>query len=152
MYLSVKLYGDRVAMTSHFEIPSSLITGLRCRCPRCGEGKLFRGFLSLAPRCERCGLDFAFAEPADGPAFFVMTGVGFAVTALWAWWAVAAQPPLWFQFAVTVPAMLLGCLGALRPVKAWLVAEQYVHKAGEATWDGLGTHGQAPERYRPHTW
>lgn len=152
MLLSDELYGDQVAMTSRFEIPSSVITGLRCRCPRCGQGKLFRGFLSLAPRCERCGLDFAFAEPADGPAFFVMTGVGFVVTGLWAWWAVAVQPPLWLQFAMTVPAMLIGCLGALRPVKAWLVAEQFVHKAGEATWDDLGTHGQAPDRYKAHSW
>lgn len=136
----------------HVGIPSSLVTGLRCRCPRCGEGDLFAGFLTLAKRCDHCGLDFSFADPADGPAFFVMTGVGLFVTGLWAWWAVAAQPALWLQFAVTMPAMLAGCLGALRPVKAWLVAEQYVHKASEATWDALGTHGEAPERYRPHTW
>ena len=139
-------------MASHFEIPSSLITGARCRCPRCGQGALFEGFLSLAGRCDRCGLDFSFAEPADGPAFFVMTGVGIAVVAAWAWWAVAAQPPIWLQFAVTVPAMLAGCLAALRPVKAWLVAEQYVHKASEATWDSVGTHGQAPERYKTYSW
>jgi uncharacterized protein (DUF983 family) len=139
-------------MTSGFRIPSSVITGLRCRCPRCGEGALFDGFLSVAKRCDRCGLDFSFADPADGPAFFVMTGVGLVVTGLWAWWAVAAQPPLWLQFVVTFPAMLAGCLGALRPVKAWLVAEQYVHKASEATWDSLGTHGQAPERYKTHSW
>src|ERR1700733_9672363 len=113
MYLSGRLYGDHAAMTSRFEIPSSLVTGLRCRCPRCGQGKLFAGFLSLAKRCDRCGLDFSFADPADGPAFFVMTGVGLFVTGLWAWWAVAAQPALWVQFVVTMPAMLAGCLGAL---------------------------------------
>ena len=139
-------------MASRFEIPSSLITGLRCRCPRCDRGALFAGFLSLAKRCDRCGLDFSFADPADGPAFFVMTGVGIAVVAAWAWWAVAAQPPIWLQFAVTIPAMLGGCLATLRPVKAWLVAEQYVHKASEATWDSVGTHGQAPEHYRTYPW
>jgi len=139
-------------MASRFEIPSSVVTGLRCRCPRCGQGKLFAGFLDLAKRCDRCGLDYGFADPADGPAFFVMTGVGIAVTAAWAWWAAALLPPIWLQFAVTIPAMLGGCLGALRPVKAWLVAEQYVHKAGEATWDSLGTHGEAPARYRTHPW
>jgi uncharacterized protein (DUF983 family) len=139
-------------MASRLGIPSSVITGLRCRCPRCGQGKLFAGFLDLAKRCDRCGLDFGFAEPADGPAFFVMTGVGIAVTAAWAWWAAALEPAIWLQFAVTIPAMLGGCLGALRPVKAWLVAEQYVHKAGEATWDSLGTHGEAPERYHTYPW
>lgn len=127
---------------------STLMVGLRCRCPRCGEGKLFRGFLQLAERCDRCGLDYGFADPADGPAFFVMSGVGIAVTGLWAWWAVVAQPPIWLQLMVALSAMTAGCLGALRPVKAWLVAEQYAHKAEEARWASLGTHGKAPEGYK----
>ena len=132
-----------------FDHPSTLSAGLRCRCPRCGEGKLFRGFLKLTERCERCGLDLSFADPADGPAFFVMSGVGILVTALWAWWAVAAAPPVWAQLVVALSAMLGGCLGALRPVKAWLVAEQYVHRAEEARWQSLGTHGKAPKGYNP---
>jgi uncharacterized protein (DUF983 family) len=135
-------------MTTFNPGPSSLYAGLRCRCPRCGEGKLFRGFLKLAPRCDACGLDFGFAEPADGPAFFVMTGVGILVTTAWAIWAATAQPPIWAQLALSMPAMLAGCLGTLRPVKAWLVAEQYVHKAEEGRWLSVGTHGKAPEGYR----
>jgi uncharacterized protein (DUF983 family) len=126
---------------------SSFRTGLRCRCPRCGEGKLFGGFLALAKQCDRCGLDFSFADPADGPAFFVMTGVGILVTGLWAWWAAAAQPPIWLQFAVSFPLMIGGCLAALRPVKAWLVAEQYIHKASEARWDSVGKHGEPELAY-----
>jgi uncharacterized protein (DUF983 family) len=135
-------------MTTQLKAPSSLVAGLRCRCPRCGEGKLFRGFLKIADRCDRCGLDFGFAEPADGPAFFVMTGVGIVVVALWAWWAVAFQPPIWAQFVVSISAILGGCLGALRPVKAWLVAEQYVHKAEEGRWDSTGSHGAPPKDWR----
>ena len=103
---------------------STIRAGLRCRCPRCGEGRLFRRFLKIADRCDRCGLDYGFADPADGPAFFVMSGVGVVVTTIWAIWAVMAQPPIWAQIAVAFPAMIGGCLGTLRPVKAWLVAEQ----------------------------
>ena len=121
---------DRPMITS-FNAPSSLYAGLRCRCPRCGEGKLYSGFLKLAKSCDRCGLDYGFADPADGPAFFVMTGVGILVIAVWGWAVVAYQPPLWVQFATVFPALLIGCLGTLRPVKAWLVAEQYIHKASE---------------------
>jgi uncharacterized protein (DUF983 family) len=121
---------DRPMITS-FNAPSSLYAGLRCRCPRCGEGKLYSGFLKLAKSCDRCGLDYGFADPADGPAFFVMTGVGILVIAVWGWAVVAYQPPLWVQFATVFPALLVGCLGTLRPVKAWLVAEQYIHKASE---------------------
>ena len=118
-------------MITAFNAPSSLRSGLLCRCPRCGEGKLYNGFLRLAKRCDRCDLDYGFADPADGPAFFVMTGVGILVIAVWAWAVVAYQPPLWAQFATVFPALLAGCLGTLRPVKAWLVAEQYIHKASE---------------------
>jgi uncharacterized protein (DUF983 family) len=121
---------DRPMITS-FNAPSSLYAGLRCRCPRCGEGKLYSGFLKLAKSCDRCGLDYGFADPADGPAFFVMTGVGILVIAVWGWAVVAYQPPLWVQFATVFPALLVGCLGTLRPVKAWLVAEQYIHHASE---------------------
>jgi uncharacterized protein (DUF983 family) len=118
-------------MITSFHAPSSLRAGLLCRCPRCGEGELYCGFLKLAKRCDRCDLDYDFADPADGPAFFVMTGVGILVIAVWAWAVVAYQPPLWLQFATVFPALLAGCLGTLRPVKAWLVAEQYIHKASE---------------------
>ena len=121
---------ERPVLTA-FNAPSSLHSGLLCRCPRCGEGKLYAGFLKLAKRCDRCDLDYGFADPADGPAFFVMTGVGILVIAIWAWAVVAHQPPLWVQFATVFPALLVGCLGTLRPVKAWLVAEQYIHKASE---------------------
>ncbi|WP_337187787.1 DUF983 domain-containing protein [Phenylobacterium sp.] len=136
-------------MSTHapFESPSSLSAGLRCRCPQCGEGKLFAGFLRIAPRCARCGLDFSFADPADGPAFFVMSGVSIVVTAVWAWWAVVAQPPIWLQFATVLPALVGGCLFTLRPVKAWLVAEQYLHKAEEARWQSLGAHGDGGFTY-----
>lgn len=119
-------------MDETYAEPSSLRSGLLCRCPRCGQGPLFSGFLALAKACDHCGLDYGFAEPADGPAFFVMTGVGVLVTAVWAWWVVVAQPPVWAQFATVFPALIGGCLLTLRPVKAWLVAEQYLHKASAA--------------------
>ena len=121
---------------------STLRTGLACRCPRCGQGKLFAGFLKLAKSCDRCGLDYGFADPADGPAFFVMSGVGLVVTAVWAWWAVAYQPAIWLQLVVAPTAVMIGCLTTLRPVKAWLVAEQYVHKAEEGRWASIGKHGE----------
>ena len=122
--------------------PTSLQTALTCRCPRCGEGDLFNGFLKLAPSCEACGLDYAFADPADGPAFFAMTGIGILVIAVWAWWAVAAAPPIWLQVLLVFPALIGGCLAVLRPMKAWIVAEQYIHKAEEGRFSSLGVHGE----------
>jgi uncharacterized protein (DUF983 family) len=138
---------DAIALCREAEIMtdkplSTLRNGLLCRCPRCGEGQLFSGFLKMAERCDRCGLDYGFADPADGPAFFVMSGVGLVVTAAWGWWAVAMQPPIWLQLVVGLSGMLGGCLACLRPVKAWLVAEQYVHKAEQGRWESVGKHGE----------
>ena len=62
-----------------------VMRGLAGRCPRCGKGKLFDGFLTLRPRCEACGLDYSFADSADGPAFFVMFFAGFIVAGSRAW-------------------------------------------------------------------
>jgi uncharacterized protein (DUF983 family) len=57
-------------------------TGMRGRCPRCGEGRLFSGLLGLEPRCPACGLDYSFTDAGDGPAVFVIMIVGFIVVGL----------------------------------------------------------------------
>lgn len=121
--------------------PAPIVSGLRCRCPRCGDGKLFEGFLKVAPACNVCWLSYKFADPADGPAFFVMTGIGCAIMALFAWIEIAYQPPIWFHFAFTLPLFTVGCLGTLRPVKAWLIASQFYHKAEDARFESVGKHG-----------
>jgi uncharacterized protein (DUF983 family) len=104
--------------------------------------------LKIADKCDRCELDFSFADPADGPAFFVMSAVSILVMGLWAFWAATMHPPIWLQFTIVLPALVIGCLGTLQPVKAWLVAEEYIHKAGEGQWESVGTHGKAPPGYR----
>jgi uncharacterized protein (DUF983 family) len=108
-----------------------LKVGLRGRCPHCGKGRLFNGFLKLAPKCEACGLDYAFADPADGPAFFVMMTAAVPITAFAVWLELTYDPPIWVHALVTLPLLLLGCLLPLRPLKGALVASQYVHKAEE---------------------
>jgi len=130
-----------VSMPS-YDPPKPIISGIRCRCPRCGEGKLFSGFLTVAKECEACGLDYSFADPADGPAFFVMTAVGMVVIAVFTWVEVAYHPPLWVHMVTVFPALIVGCLGALRPVKSWMVASQFFHKAEEAKFSSLGGHGE----------
>ena len=108
-----------------------LKVGLRGRCPHCGKGRLFNGFLKLAPKCYVCGLDYAFADPADGPAFFVMMTAAVPITAFAVWLELTYDPPIWVHALVTLPLLLLGCLLPLRPLKGALVASQYVHKAEE---------------------
>jgi uncharacterized protein (DUF983 family) len=104
-------------------------TGLAGRCPRCGEGRLFSGFLTVAPRCEVCGLDLKFADSGDGPAIFVMLLAGFIVLGAALFVDVTYEPPLWVHFVIFLPLALIVCVGMLRPLKGVLVALQYKHKA-----------------------
>lgn len=112
--------------------PGLLKITLRCRCPRCGEGPLLHGYLTIRDRCPACGLDYSFADPADGPAFFAMSLVGVVGMAGFMIFEFSLHPPIWVHMVVTLPILTAMCLGVLRPFKAWLVAEQYVHRASEA--------------------
>ena len=104
---------------------------LRCRCPRCGEGKLFNGLLTVAPRCSSCGLDLAAQDAGDGPAVFVILIVGAIVSAGALLTEVWFQPPYWVQGVIWGPAVIILSLGFLRPLKAGLIALQFKHRAEE---------------------
>ncbi len=82
-------------------------TGLRGLCPRCGQGHLFNGFLALRKECEVCGLDYSFADPADGPAFFVMCFACVPSVIFALWLEVVYSAPLWVHLVTTLPLMLL---------------------------------------------
>ncbi|MGH6926094.1 MAG: DUF983 domain-containing protein [Propylenella sp.] len=108
-----------------------IATGLRGRCPRCGEGRLFDGYLKIKPCCTACGLDFSFADSADGPAVFAILIVGFIVAGAALLTEVAYSPPIWLHFVLWMPLVLVLCLGSIRPLKGVLVALQFHHKAEE---------------------
>jgi uncharacterized protein (DUF983 family) len=105
--------------------------GLRCRCPRCGIGPLFDGFLTVAATCSACGLDLKSADSGDGPAIFVIFIVGPIITALAFWVEHSFSPPYWVHMVVWGPAILICSLALLRPFKATLIALQYRHRAGD---------------------
>jgi uncharacterized protein (DUF983 family) len=113
------------------------LTGILGRCPRCQKGSLFKGIfsLALAPRCEVCGLDYSFADPADGPAFFSMTIAAIPALGFALWFQLTFEPPWWAHLFVTLPLTLLACVVLLRPLKGWLVCSQYFHKAEEGSID-----------------
>jgi uncharacterized protein (DUF983 family) len=112
-------------------IERSILRGLRGRCPRCGEGGLFMGFLSLRKTCEHCGLDYGFADAGDGPAVFMILIGGFVVVFAALIVEFLYQPPYWVHAALWLPLILLVTLGPLRPLKGMLIALQFHHKAAE---------------------
>lgn len=109
-----------------------LKTGLQGRCPRCGVGHMFKSWLKLANRCEVCALDYGYATPDDGPAFFSLCFITFPLIFFAMWVELAFEPPFWVHFLTSGPLIIIGCTAGLRPLKGWLVASQYVNKAQEA--------------------
>ena len=112
-------------------LSGAILAGLSCRCPHCGSGRLFDGFLALRPRCEVCGLDYAFADSGDGPAVFIMFLAGFIVVGAALITEALYHPPYWVHAALWLPLILIVTLGPLRPMKGLMIALQYYHKAEE---------------------
>ena len=109
-----------------------LLAGLKGRCPNCGEGALFDGFLSVAPSCEACGFDLAGADSGDGPAVFIILIAGFIVAFAALFTEIAFHPPVWVHLVVWLPLTAVLCLVMLRPAKGLLLAAQFANKAGQA--------------------
>jgi uncharacterized protein (DUF983 family) len=111
--------------------PSPFVAGLSGRCPCCGKGALFQGFIGLRPACARCGLDYGFADAGDGPAIFVMLIAGFLVVGAALVVEMLYRPPFWLHAVLWAPLILLVTLLPLRLIKGLLIALQYHHKAAE---------------------
>lgn len=114
---------------SHPTVFETALRGLACKCPRCGKGKLFSGFLTLRPNCAVCGLDYAFIDAGDGPAIFIIMIAGAIVVASALIVEVKYQPPFWVHAALWIPLILVTTLWPLRAMKSLLIALQYHHKA-----------------------
>lgn len=115
-----------------------IVRGLRGRCPRCGDGRLFTGFLGLRDGCDRCGLDYGFADAGDGPAVFVILIGGFIVVFVALIVEFVYAPSYWVHAVLWVPLILIVTLAPLRPLKGLLIALQFHHKAAEGRLERRG--------------
>ena len=111
---------------------SPIAAGLACRCPRCGRGPLYSGFLQVAERCRDCGFDLKKADSGDGPAVFVIFIMGALIGPLALLVESVFAPPYWVHVAVWPPIILGGSLALLRPMKAILIALQFHHRASDS--------------------
>lgn len=110
-------------------------TALKCVCPRCGKGKLFKPGLTLevVENCESCGLALAKNDSGDGPAVFMVFILGFLLVPmallLDAWFTV----PLWLHAVLWTIVALGICVFTMQPIKAYVVALQFKHRP--QTWE-----------------
>lgn len=120
---------------AHFPPVNPVTSGLSGRCPHCGQGKLFNGFLSVKKACSACGLDYSFADSGDGPAVFVIMLVGFVVVGLVLFVELSFQPPIWLHLLLWLPLTVVLAAAVLRPLKGLMIALQFRHKAEEGRLD-----------------
>ena len=122
-------------MTEKPSLPQAVMAGLTGRCPRCREGHLFSGFLTVGQGCERCGLDYSFADAGDGPAIFVILISGFIVVGAALIVEVVYQPPFWLHAVLWGPLILIVTLLPLRLLKGLLIVLQHHHSAAEGRFE-----------------
>jgi uncharacterized protein (DUF983 family) len=115
--------------------PGVLRASLLGLCPRCGQGKLFSGYLSLAAKCPACGLDNAMFDAGDGPAVFVILIVGAIVAGSALIVEFTYQPPYWVHTVLWLPLICLLTFSLLRLIKSLLLVLQYKHQAREGRLD-----------------
>jgi uncharacterized protein (DUF983 family) len=117
-------------MTSQNKSEASPIkAGLRCKCPTCQKGHLFKAYLKVADYCDHCGTDFLQEDSGDGAAPFIMIIVGIAVAFLAAYTELIYEPPYWLHFILWFPLSLILTLGLLQPLKGVMINIQFHHNA-----------------------
>ena len=112
-------------LTEKRHVWAAMKRGFRGRCPRCGEGKLFRAFLKTADSCSHCGQDFSAHRADDLPAYLVIVIVGHVVVPFALFIETNYSPPVPLQLAVYLPFTFLASLALLQPVKGTVVALQW---------------------------
>jgi len=121
---------DSAAIQSRRLIPA-MLRGLMCRCPDCGIGRLFEGFLRVRGMCPNCGAELHHHRADDAPPYFTMVIVGHLVVGAVLWAEIVYSPPVWLHMVIWLPLTLVLSLALLRPIKGMIVGAQWA----------LGMHG-----------
>ena len=107
------------------DVWTAMKRGFRSRCPRCGQGKLFRAYLKVDNNCSVCGLDFTPHRADDLPAYLVIVIVGHLLVPIILWIETDYSPPVWLQLSIYLPFTLIASLLLLQPVKGAVVGMQW---------------------------
>lgn len=126
---------ERASARPQRRVLAAMLKGLRCRCPNCGSGKLFKGYLDTQPACTACGEELHHHRADDAPPYFTITIVGHIVIPALLAVEIMYHPELWIHMSLWVPLTLILSLGLLRPIKGALIGLQWA----------LYMHGFDPE-------
>ncbi|MEP0339825.1 MAG: DUF983 domain-containing protein [Alphaproteobacteria bacterium] len=110
---------------------SPVVRGIKGRCPRCGEGRLFKGYLKVADTCDVCGMSFHGHDTGDGPVVPVLLIIGGIIVGLALALEVVYEPPVWVHLLLWIPLGTLLTLGIMVPLKGMAVGLQYKYRSTE---------------------
>jgi uncharacterized protein (DUF983 family) len=122
---ATKVWNRESAIAEKRDVWTAMKRGFRGRCPRCGEGKLFRAFLKVDNNCSVCDLDFTPHRADDLPAYLVIVIVGHIVVPMALMIETNYAPPVALQLAIYLPITLVASLLLLQPVKGAVVGMQW---------------------------
>jgi len=123
--MAPKIWTRETGLVEKRDIWAALKRGFRCRCPRCGQGKMFRAFLKTANNCSVCGLDITPHRADDLPAYLVIVIVGHVVVPTVLLIETNFSPPVWLQLSIYLPFTFFASLALLQPVKGAVVGLQW---------------------------
>ena len=123
--MAPKTWTRETGLVEKRDVWAAMKRGFRGRCPRCGEGKLFRAFLKTADNCSVCGLDFTPHRADDLPAYLVIVIVGHVMVPIFLLIETNYAPPVWLQLSIYLPLVLFASLALLQPVKGAVVGLQW---------------------------
>ena len=120
--------------------PFPILAGLTCRCPACGKGPVFTGFLKLRSRCDACGVDMSRVQSGDGPVVFILLIVGAIGCGGLLYTELTFHPAIWIELSIWIPVTVALSIAAMRPFKSVMIAAQYHFKAAEASGADIARH------------
>jgi len=110
------------------DVGQAMGRGLRCRCPRCGRGKLFRAYLKVADRCPACGEALYHHQADDAPPYFTMLIVAHVVVGGVLSMEIAYHPPIWLHMVIWLPLTVILSLALLPRIKGAIVGLQWANR------------------------
>ncbi len=102
--------------------------GIRGRCPQCGQGSLFKGYVRTREACSVCGLDLSGHRADDAPPYLTIIIVGHVMIPLALAVKQVFDPPLTLQFAIWLPAMIAASWALLPASKGAMVGLQWANR------------------------
>jgi len=129
-------------------IGRALWNGLKCKCPNCGKGAVFQGFLTVGDKCSGCGQEFHHHRADDAPPYFAIMIVGHVVVSLVLAVEIAYRPALWIHAALWIPLTIVLALAVLRPIKGAIVAYQWALRMHGFEYESSGGPSQPPAHTR----